>query len=103
MKISTSKDREVEKQPNVSEPYQHPPAIQGHVYMITRSKIDRLKGAKYHAVLDNTADEVRLYSLHRGDSWSHHSAFGVSGGFFSTDEWVDITDKVYLNTDELDE
>ncbi|MCP4489305.1 MAG: hypothetical protein GY820_18635 [Gammaproteobacteria bacterium] len=95
MKISTSKEREVEKQPTVPEPYQHPPAIQGHVYMITRGM---LKGTKYYAVLGNEIGQVRLYNLDSGVRWSTCSTFENS-----THQWKDITDKVYLNTDGLED
>ncbi len=96
MKAMTSKEREAGKQPTPPEPYQHPKAIPGHVYMITRSPWGP-KGAKYIAVLDNEIGQVRLYRRATGIGWSRKSTFGNSD-----DEWVDITDRVYRNTDELE-
>ncbi|MCP4489306.1 MAG: hypothetical protein GY820_18640, partial [Gammaproteobacteria bacterium] len=55
-------------------------------------------GAKYYAVLGNKTGQVRLYSLNGGTIWSNTSTFG--GG--NEEQWVDITDKVYLNIDGLD-
>ncbi len=96
MKAMTSKEREAQKQLPVPEPYQHPKAIPGHVYMITRGG---LKGGKYYAVVDSTrVGEVRLYNLDGGGIWSKTSAFGSDN-----EQWVDITGQVYLNTDELEE
>ncbi len=93
MKIQTSKERRTQKQTLVAEPYQHPSAIVSHVYMITSGSY---KGAKYHAIMDNETGAVRLYGLDSGVVWSSKSAFG------SHAEWEDITDKVYLNTDDLE-
>ncbi len=95
MKIQTSKERRTQEQPLVPESYQHPKAIKGHVYMIA-SATGR-KGAKYHAVWDSIVGEVRLYRVESGDRWSNTSTFGDC-----EHEWKDITDKVYLNTDELE-
>ncbi len=99
MKISTSKGRGSEKQSTAPEPYQHPKAIKGHVYMITRSPISRQKGQRYYAVLDSAVGKVRLYNLDSGVVWSNENTFGV----FRESQWVDITDKVYLNTDGLED
>ncbi|MCP4125904.1 MAG: hypothetical protein GY753_02435 [Gammaproteobacteria bacterium] len=97
MKAMTSKEREAQKQPPVPESYQHPKAIPGHVYMITRSitSVGDWKGAKYYAVM--AAGTVRLYNLDGGVVWCSNSAFGDPDN-----EWEDITDQVYLNTDELE-
>ncbi|MCP3668977.1 MAG: hypothetical protein GY814_00765 [Gammaproteobacteria bacterium] len=100
MKIMTSKEREAQKQPPAPESYQHPKPIPGHVYMVTRSKIDRLVGAKYHAVMDNTVGDVRLYRLGEGVVWCTASTFGVSNNHY---QWKDINDQVYLNTDDLED
>ncbi len=94
MKAMTSKEREAGKQPTPPEPYRHPWAIKGHVYMITRGV---LKGRRYYAVMGQIG-EVRLYCLDSGVARCHKSAFG-----HSMDQWKDITDQVYLNTDELEE
>ncbi len=94
MKIQTSKERRTQEQPLVPEPYRHPWAISGHIYMITRGGS---KGVKYHAVTDNALGKVRLYSLNGGVARCNKSTFGDSD-----DEWKDITDQVYLNTDELE-
>ncbi len=95
MESMTSKEREAEKQLTVVEPYRHPPAIRGHVYMITRGV---LRGGRYYAVMDSMVDEVRLYCVNGGVVRCNKSAFG-----YSMDQWKDITDKVYLNTDDLEE
>ncbi|MCP3674875.1 MAG: hypothetical protein GY829_10465 [Gammaproteobacteria bacterium] len=98
MKIQTSKERRTQEQPLVPESYQHPKAIRGHVYMISRRRLASAnKGTKYYAVMDNEIGEVRLYSLSEGVRWCNKSTFGDSDY-----EWKDITDKVYLNTDELE-
>ncbi len=96
MKIQTSKERRAQEQPLVPESYQHPKAIPGHVYMVTRSKKDDSVGVKYYAVMDSASGAVRLYNLDSGVVWRSASTFG-----YSMDRWEDITDKVYLNTDEL--
>ncbi|MCP4079449.1 MAG: hypothetical protein GY743_04310 [Planctomycetaceae bacterium] len=101
MKAMTSKEREAGKQLPVPEPYQHPKAIKGHVYMVTRhwspTIVSGYEGAKYYAVMGNGIGEVRLYSLNTGVRWCNKSTFGASDN-----EWEDITDQVYLNTDELE-
>ncbi len=100
MKIQTSKERRTQEQPVVPKSYQHPKAIPGHVYMITRGmRVKCCKGAKYHAVMDNTVGDVRLYRLGEGVLWCTASTFGVSNNHY---QWKDITDKVYLHTDELE-
>ncbi|MCP3675411.1 MAG: hypothetical protein GY829_13180 [Gammaproteobacteria bacterium] len=55
------------------------------------------KESRYYAVFDRLADKVRLYNLDTGFAWSNISTFGDSNN-----QWKDITDKVYLNTDELE-
>ncbi len=98
MKIQTSKERRAQEQPLVPESYQHPKAIRGHVYMISRRRLTGGdKGTKYYAVVDNEINEVRLYSLSEGVRWCAASTFGDYDY-----EWKDITDKVYLNTDDLE-
>ncbi len=97
MKIQTSKERRTQEQPLVPESYQHPKAIRGHVYLITRSSLSNREGLKYYAVFDKLADTVRLYNLDSGLVWSSLSTFGNC-----EHEWKDITDKVYLNTDEVE-
>ncbi len=99
MEVSTSKEREVKKQPLAPEPYQHPPAILSHVYMITRSitSVGDWEGTMHYAVKDYHHSTVRLYSLDDGIMWASESTFGDSDN-----EWVDITSKVYLNTDGLE-
>ncbi len=94
MKIQTSNERRATIQVT-SEPYQHPAAIPGHIYMITNDR--GYKEMPYYAVFDKLADKVRLYSLCSGTAWSSTSTFGDS-----MDHWKDITDKVYLNTDDLE-
>ncbi|MCP3670941.1 MAG: hypothetical protein GY814_11015 [Gammaproteobacteria bacterium] len=93
MKISTSKEREAQKQPTPPEPYQHPKAIKGHVYMMTQK--GEGFGDKYFAVHDYPDGNILLYSIDYGWIWDDSSTFG------SNTEWKDITSKVYLNTDEL--
>ncbi len=95
MKIQTSKERRTQEQPLVSEPYQHPKALAGHVYMITNDR--GYKGRKYYAVQDDASISARLYNLDSGFRWSSGSTFGDG-----THQWEDITNKVYLNTDELE-
>ncbi len=98
MKIQTSKERRATILDNTIVPYQHPKAISGHVYMITHSKKDDLIGVKYYAVQNDASIwSVRLYNLGSGFRWSKGSTFGASDN-----EWADITDQVYLNTDELE-
>ncbi|MCP3672488.1 MAG: hypothetical protein GY814_19060 [Gammaproteobacteria bacterium] len=95
MKIQTSKERRTQEQPLVPKPYRHPKALAGHVYMITNDR--GYKGRKYYAVQNDASIwSVRLYNLGSGFRWSKGSTFG------SNTEWKDITDKVYLNTDELE-
>ncbi len=96
MKAMTSIEREAQKQLTVAESYQHPPAIVNHVYMITHSRKEDLVGVKYYAVMDSASGAVRLYCLDNGIVWRSASTFG-----YSMDRWEDITDKVYLNIDEL--
>ncbi len=96
MKIQTSNERRATIQVT-PESYQHPKAIVSHVYMITHSKKDDLIGVKYYAVLDNAVSAFRLYRLEWGIVRCQTSTFGDS-----MDRWEDITDKVYLNTDELE-
>ncbi len=100
MKIMTSKEREATTLVNTIVPYQHPEAIQGHVYMINfRSPARGPTGGKYYAVSDgNIVGAIRLYNLDGGGIWSNTSTFGSDN-----EQWIDVTDKVYLNTDELEE
>ncbi len=91
-----AKEREVEKQPIAPEPYQHPLAIKGHVYRITNSRDG--SEVEYFAVRDLPGGNILLYSLDTGEVWNHTSTFGVSA-----DRWKDITARVYLNTDGLEE
>ncbi len=95
MKAMTSKEREADKQLTVIEPYKHPEAIEGHVYMVTHSPTRSFEGRKYFAVHVGATGRVRLYNIDSGFSRCNLTAFG------SDDQWEDITDKVYLNIDEL--
>ncbi len=95
MKILTSKEREAVKKSTVTEPYQYPKAIPSHVYRITNDP--DWKKIKYYAVKGNEMGQVRLYSLNMGVVWCDNSTFGDSDY-----EWEDITDQVYLNTDDLE-
>ncbi len=95
MKIQTSKERRTQEQPLVPEPYQHPKAIPGRVYIITNER--GYRGVQYYAVRDAPLGQVRLYRLDWGTVWCSNSTFGDP-----ENEWKDITDKVYLNTDELE-
>ncbi len=96
MKAMTSKEREAAIQVT-PESYQHPKPIPGHVYMITNvsHSFGDWKGTKYYAV--NEIGTVRLYNIDSGVVWCSNSAFGDPDN-----EWEDITDQVYLNTDELE-
>ncbi len=96
MKAMTSKERRTQKQLPVPGPYQHPPAIEGHVYMVTHSPTRSFEGRKYFAVHVGATGQVRLYNIDSGFSRCNLTAFG------SDDQWEDITDQVYLNTDELE-
>ncbi len=84
MKAMTSKEREAARRPIILAPHRHPPAIQGHVHIIARGES---RGTKYYAVFNKPVGAARC----------NKSTFGASDN-----EWEDITDQVYLNTDELE-